>query len=71
MAYYVALKEFGYAPDGINIEHIAAGDQRDFGEAAEGLLKEGYIGPVEPVKPAAPKAVTSANKATVSAAKKA
>jgi hypothetical protein len=78
MTQYVALKSFGYAPDGINIIHIAPGDQRDFGDSNEGLLKEGYIGPVAPAKPAAPvakaeapKAVTAANKATLSAAKKA
>ena len=74
MAQHVALKEFGYAPDGINIVYIAPGDQRDFGEATEGLLKEGYIGPVEPVKPAAPVAkdeTPKAAKPTTSAAKKA
>ena len=74
---HVALKDFLYSTDGINTVAIAPGDQRDFGDATEGLLKEGYIGPVAPAKPAAPvakaeapKVATTASKASTSAAKK-
>ena len=46
---------FAFYPDGITRVDLAIGDVREFGAAADGLLKEGYIqasGARAPVEPA-------------------
>ena len=44
-----ALRPFPYAADGIKIEQLAAGDERDFpDDIVGGLIAEKYVEPVEP-----------------------
>lgn len=55
---HVVLKPFAWCPDGTGItnEPLVEGDERDFGDMADGLLAESYIGEPEkapePAKPA-------------------
>lgn len=39
----VVLEEFEYAVDGINTETLKVGDNRDFGNATDGLVQAGKI----------------------------
>jgi len=42
-----ALKPFGWYPDGYTREALNVGDERDFGSAADGLVAEKMIAPVD------------------------
>lgn len=46
---HVVLRPFPRAIDewGVKTEDLVPGDVRDFGSATDGLLAEGYIGPIE------------------------
>lgn len=37
------VKPFPFSGNGYAVENLNAGDERDFGAAADGLLDEGYI----------------------------
>lgn len=43
---HIVLTPFAWCPDGTGIttETLVEGDERDFGDLADGLLAEGYIG---------------------------
>lgn len=41
---YVVLKPFFYAKDGFTLESLKPGVEREFGDVAEGLLAEDFIG---------------------------
>lgn len=41
---HAVKKPFGWYPDGYTREALNVGDERDFGDAASGLLAEGLIG---------------------------
>lgn len=45
---HIVLKPFLHSTDGIRCTKLVEGDQRDFGALAHGLLKAGFIGPIEP-----------------------
>lgn len=49
MAGSIVLAPFPYAGDGFTVEHLVAGDIRDFGEATDGLFDAGLIGPADEV----------------------
>lgn len=45
-----ALRPFPYAADGIRVEQLAAGDERDFAaDIMPGLVAEGLVAPVRPL----------------------
>lgn len=44
---------FPYYPDGTTLVDLNAGDERDFGDLAIGLEREGYIVPADAPAPAA------------------
>jgi len=39
------VRPFAYSVDGLTLVDLSVGDERDFGDLAAGLLKEGYIEP--------------------------
>lgn len=47
MTMHKALKPFGWYPDGFTREALNVGDERDFGSAADGLVAEKMIAPVD------------------------
>lgn len=44
---HVVLKPFFYAKDGFTLEGLKPGVEREFGDVADGLLAEGFIGASE------------------------
>lgn len=57
----VVLKPFGWYPDGFTRDEVSPGDERDFGDATDGLKGLMMIGDVAvvPVEPAAAEPVVA------------
>lgn len=47
---HVALRPFGWYPDGFTREALNVGDERDFGSIADGLVAAGMIGEIKPAR---------------------